>query len=203
MPARHIFLVCAVLALLPLPAQSEPSIRNTHRFLDGFQDVKVLDGGKDLSAFELETTTGAPLRLGDLKGKWLILNIWATWCAPCIEEMPKLDRLKMMRGSPQFDVLAVSVDLNKSAPRIAYYLKRWKIKYLKALYDDTRKVSKELDTRILPTTYVINPDGKAVAILYGPAHWASEKALSFVDELQNNPGALKRYVKQQNSPRKP
>lgn len=109
----------------------------------------------------------------------------------------------MMRGSGQFDTLAVSIDLNKSAERISYFLKRWNIKYLKALYDDTRFISQELDVNALPTSYVINPEGKALAVLYGPAPWASEEALAFIDTLQADPTVLDRYEKQDKSFIKP
>lgn len=204
MPVQRLLFLCFLLLMFAVgPVQAEPNRVDALRFLDRFQNVKVLNGTQNVGAIDLETATNDRLKLSSLRGKWIIMNIWATWCAPCIEEMPTLDRLKMMRASPDFDVLAVSVDLNKSGPRISYFLKRWNIKYIKALYDDTRVANKTLETGVLPVTYVINPQGRAVAVLSGPAHWASEEALAFVDTLQSDPNLFRYYSKQNASRKKP
>lgn len=200
MPARLLlFVFLCFFSWLPMARAAEDT-KAAFRFLDQFEVARVLPEPIDVADIQLETTNpNKPFVFGQQKGKWLILNIWATWCPPCIEEMPKLDRLKMMRGSPEFDVLAVSTDFNKSASRISYFLKRWKIKYLKALYDNMGKSLERLKYHAVPTTYVINKDGLAVAMLQGPENWASEDALAFIDTMQANPDFFNDYVKHQDS----
>ncbi|TVR08905.1 MAG: TlpA family protein disulfide reductase [Salinarimonadaceae bacterium] len=126
---------------------------------------------------------GEPLTLADFGDRTVLLNLWATWCAPCREEMPALDRLQADLGGEDFEVMAINVDTrNLDRPRewleehgidaLAYYAENGGA-LLQVLQRSGHVVG-------LPTTILFAPNNCEVAILKGPAEWASEDAFAFI-----------------------
>ena len=134
---------------------------------------------KDIAAFSFADGTGAPLDLSHWKGKVVLLNLWATWCAPCRKEMPELAQLQKLLGSADFEVVAISEDL-KGAQASAVFLKDSGAENL-ALYVDPKMAAlNALQSIGLPTTLLIGRDGKEIGRLLGPADWASKDAQDLV-----------------------
>lgn len=126
---------------------------------------------------------GRAMTLADLKGRTLVVNLWATWCAPCRHEMPALDRLQAELGGPDFEVVAINVDTrNPDKPKA--WLQENGIGRLAYYADPTGKAMQTLQRSGalvgLPTTLVVDPGGCEVAILKGPADWGGEDALKLV-----------------------
>jgi thiol-disulfide isomerase/thioredoxin len=126
---------------------------------------------------------GTPKTLADYRGRTVLLNLWATWCAPCRQEMPALDKLQAALGGPGFEVVAVNIDIrNLERPkawlkeagieRLAYYADREA-----KIFQDLKRVGKAVG---MPTTLLVDPEGCELALINGPAEWASEDALTFV-----------------------
>jgi thiol-disulfide isomerase/thioredoxin len=110
--------------------------------------------------------------LESFKGKYVLVNFWATWCAPCVRELPSLQSLAEKINSDKFLVLAISQD--QGAEHVVVpYLKRLKIDNLNVLYDPNRKSFKEFALRGLPTTVLISPAGTVIARLEGEVAWDS------------------------------
>ena len=134
---------------------------------------------KDIAAFSFADSTGAVKDLSAWKGRVVLLNLWATWCAPCRKEMPELAKLQKLMGSPDFEVLALSEDL-KGAEASAAFLKEIGADNL-ALYIDPKATALAAIQSVgLPTTLLIDRNGKEVGRLLGPADWASEDAQKLV-----------------------
>ena len=196
MPARVVLIICLLLAVLWPRSSIAADVAD---FLQQFKKVTIHEQPIDLRGLVLDTPDG-PFALANQRGKWLLLNVWATWCAPCIAELPELDRLRWMRADRDFDVLVVSVDRKLNASRIAYHLKRWQAPRLVPLHDGNRQLAKFVDIAVLPVTHVIDPTGRAVAALYGPARWSSHRALDFIDTLKDRPETLALYGKRDKTP---
>ncbi len=125
----------------------------------------------------------APLSLAAFKGRTVLLNLWATWCVPCREEMPSLDRLQARLGGPDFEVVAINIDTTRLDRRKAF-LKEAGVEKL-AFYTDRsadvfQALKKAGKVTGLPTTLLIDPDGCELGVMPGPADWASEDAASLV-----------------------
>jgi thiol-disulfide isomerase/thioredoxin len=126
---------------------------------------------------------GEPVRLADFRGQSVLLNLWATWCAPCRKEMPALDRLQGQINAKDFAVIAVNIDTGDPA-KPHRFLSEVGIKNL-AYYDDpSTNVFQEL-RRVgravgLPTSILIDRTGCEIGYLAGPAEWSSEEALKLV-----------------------
>jgi thiol-disulfide isomerase/thioredoxin len=126
---------------------------------------------------------GAATGLTDFKGKTLLLNLWATWCAPCRQEMPALDRLQEKLGGPDFAVVAVNIDTAK-LDRPKAFLKDNGIKTLGFYADSTAEVFQALKgagkALGLPTTVLVDRNGCELGVMAGPAKWDSPEALALL-----------------------
>ncbi len=124
-------------------------------------------------------SSDAVLSLSQFKGKTVLLNLWATWCAPCRKEMPALDTLQAEFGGPDFEVVAINIDTrNLEKPRT--WLAENNITRLAYYADPEAKVFQELK-RVgqaigMPTTLLIDAKGCQLGVLHGPAEWASDDA---------------------------
>ena len=126
---------------------------------------------------------GQPMQLADLKGRTLLVNLWATWCVPCRQEMPALDRLQAELGGADFEVVAINVDTrNTEKPKA--WLRENGIRRLAYYADPSGKLLQVLQRSGhvvgLPTTVLVDPEGCEIAVLKGPAEWASPDALALV-----------------------
>jgi thiol-disulfide isomerase/thioredoxin len=133
-----------------------------------------------LPAFTFNDADGKPVSLADFGGKIVLLNIWATWCVPCREEMPALDKLDAELGGKEFQVVAVNID--KGGPdKAAAFLKETGASHLALYTDPTGKLFATLKAVGMPTTLVIDRGGKEIARLVGPADWASAQAVKVIE----------------------
>jgi len=138
---------------------------------------------KPLPALAFNGPDGQPTSMDAFRGKTVLVNLWATWCLPCRQEMPALDRLQAELGGPDFEVVAVNVDTrNPEKPK--GWLQENGIKRLAYYADPGGKVLQVLQRSGhvvgLPTTILVDPAGCEVALLKGPAEWASPDALALV-----------------------
>lgn len=123
---------------------------------------------------------GQPRTLADFKGKVILLNLWATWCAPCRIEMPSLDRLHQRLGGPRFEVIALSLDKG-GAPVARAFLDGIKVSRLVLAADPTARAFATLKVTGLPTTLLIDPEGREIGRLAGPAEWDGPDAVSLIE----------------------
>jgi thiol-disulfide isomerase/thioredoxin len=126
---------------------------------------------------------GRQHNLQDWRGRFVLLNLWATWCVPCRQEMPALDALEGKLGGPDFQVVAVNID-TRDPDKPKAWLKDAGISRLAYYADPQAKVFQDLKVAGkafgMPTTLLIDPQGCEIATLAGPAEWASEDAVRFV-----------------------
>lgn len=122
---------------------------------------------------------GKPLKLSDWKGRVVLINLWATWCAPCRKEMPDLAKLQRELGSDQFEVVAISVD-RKGAEASSAFLTETGADALKLYVEPTTKIVGELQSAGLPATILVDRQGRELGRLLGPAHWAAPEAVALI-----------------------
>lgn len=137
------------------------------------------DTPMQLPPFTFMDAEGKERTLEDWRGKVVLLNLWATWCAPCIREMPHLDRLKAALGSEKVDVLAISVDRGgPDKPRA--FRERTKVKHLEFYQDPTAKLGFALKVIGMPATLLLDAQGREIGRLVGPAEWDSAEAIRLI-----------------------
>ncbi len=132
---------------------------------------------------------GKPLTLADFSGKTLLVNLWATWCAPCRAEMPAFDALQSDMGSDKFEVVAINVEKGPD-DKPKGFLDEIGIEHLAFYRDDTLGVFNDLKTRALalglPVTLLVDDEGCLLANMNGPAEWASEDAKRLIRTALGN-----------------
>lgn len=142
------------------------------------------DPAQSLSALAFKDPAGRPMTIASLKDKVLLVNLWATWCAPCRAEMPALDALQKEKGGADFEVVAVNVDTGGDE-KPQKFLADVGIQNLAYYRDSTLGLFNELKRRSLalglPVTLLVDRDGCLLAHMNGPAEWASEDAERLVE----------------------
>lgn len=135
--------------------------------------------GKTAQDFPTEIW-GKPGHLSDLRGKVVVLNFWATWCPPCVEETPSLNKLQKYIESRNALVLGVSVDEDPAA--YEKFLRDQGIVF-PTFREPTRKLALDYGTPVFPDTYIIDRRGKIARKFYGPQQWDSPEMLAYFDAL--------------------
>jgi thiol-disulfide isomerase/thioredoxin len=130
-----------------------------------------------------QDATGKPLTLAHWRGRFVLLNLWATWCVPCRKEMPALDALEQRLGGPGFEVVTVNID-TRDPEKPKAWLKEVGIAKLAYYADPAAKTFQDLKAvgRAfgMPTTILLDPQGCEIGAIAGPAEWASDDALNLI-----------------------
>ncbi|MCT9000335.1 TlpA family protein disulfide reductase [Chelativorans intermedius] len=130
---------------------------------------------------------GREMSLADFRGRTILLNIWATWCVPCREEMPALDRLQAKLGSSDFEVVPLSIDRD-GLPKVKAFYEELRLKAIGIYVDASGKAAYRLNTVGIPTTLLIDPDGLETGRLVGPAEWDSPELVNLIQQqLEKTP----------------
>lgn len=159
---------------------------------DGAATMALHDAPRDLPALRFKDGSGKPLSLADFRGKLVLLNLWATWCGPCREEMPTLDRLQAELGGSDFEVVALSID-RTGIGVVETFFAGIGVAHLAGYIDESGKVAQQLNALGLPTTLLLDREGREIARHVGPAEWDTPSMVAFFRrQLGRDPGALLR-----------
>lgn len=125
---------------------------------------------------------GKPHTLADFKGKVVLLNVWATWCGPCREEMPTLDRLQAQLGGADFQVLALSIDQG-GIQVVRDFYREIGIQHLELYIDENAEANRSLNAFGLPVTLLLDRQGREVGRKLGAAEWDSPEVIAYLREI--------------------
>ncbi|BDA86147.1 sodium:dicarboxylate symporter [Aureimonas sp. SA4125] len=151
--------------------------------------VAPLDQPFDVSSVAFEDGNAKPMTLRDFAGKTLLVNLWATWCVPCRQEMPALDALEAREGGADFGVIPINVDLGVADKPKAFYAEA-NLRSLPFFRDQTMAVFNDLKSQGvtigLPVSLLVDEAGCARAVLTGPAEWASPDAARLIAAMRSD-----------------
>ena len=130
--------------------------------------------------FSLNTPGSGKFRLLDHRGQVVLINFWATWCPPCLEEMPAMERLYRQHRDGGFTLVAVSVDADSKL--VAPFVTARKFSFPVAL-DPSMNMANTYGVRALPSSFIVARDGTLAALAIGPRHWDNDAAHSLIEGL--------------------
>lgn len=125
---------------------------------------------------------GAEVTLAAFQGQYVVLNFWATWCAPCRIEMPTLSALQTEMGGPDFRVITIATGRNDPAG-MARFFEEIAVDNLPLFRDPTSALARAMGVLGLPITVILDPAGHEIARLQGDAHWDSDSAMAIIAAL--------------------
>ncbi len=173
--------LCQLAIVMATIVALSPSIAFAHDpALHGFRLVTFK---RSIAApeFMLENLSGNSVRLEQFRGDYILLNFWATWCAPCVKEMPSMELLQQHYKDKGIQIVAISLD-NDLEAKVAAFAARLKLTF-PILLDPDGKVSGPYGANALPSTFILNPEGQVVAAAKGERDWYGDEAISYFDEL--------------------
>jgi peroxiredoxin len=157
---------------------------NQQKTLRGSFEPAMLEVGRPAPDFTLPGLDGKMVSLSDYRGKVVLVNIWATWCPPCIAEMPSMEKLyQQLKGDP-FEILAVSLD-TPGAGAVAPFMKKHNLSF-PALIDSQGITKIAYRATGVPESFIVNQQGVLAKIIIGPINWAAPDTLSFFRQLLHN-----------------
>ena len=166
LPGRRYILCGAAAALaVPVAMPAHAGIR-PDMATGAMERFKLAGKPKPLPDVEIQDFSDRPLRLSGFRGRALLLNFWATWCAPCVKEMPSLDRLQAALPKDKFLVLPLSID-GPTKPKVEPF------------YRD-QKLKQALDVTLLPTSILVDPNGRELGRIEGDADWDMPESIALM-----------------------
>ncbi len=167
------------------PKTAKPAPANDRALLVGEMadfEYAVPPRGMPLAPFEHE---GAEMTLEDFRGRVILVNFWATWCAPCLKELPSLDALQEALGGEDFEVIAIAAD--PRGPQVAArFLEKLDVSHLKLYADPRLRLASSIGGgSVLPISILYDREGREVGRLIGEADWESLEARRLVESVIN------------------
>ena len=135
--------------------------------------------------FTLPGLDGRSVSLSDYRGKVVVVNVWATWCPPCVDEMPSLEKLYQEFKNESFEILAISID-SDGITAVPPFLKKHGLTF-PVLLDSQATIRSSYRTTGVPETFIINKKGILVKKVIGPLNWAAPEVLRYIRELIQEP----------------
>ena len=163
------FLIIFVLFISNVLASEIPNIKNivVNKELKTYDNISFLD------------SRGKVIKLSDYKGNLVMLNFWATWCAPCKEEMPSLDALKVYPNLDNLEIFPINIGKD-NLKRSNLFFKDLNIKNLDIYFDNPETLAKDLVLRGVPTTILFNKEGKEFARILGSIDFTEQEFLNWI-----------------------
>ena len=153
---------------------SQPNILKT------FNNIVLHEKPKNLPDLELINKKGNTIIFNDFSSKLTLINFWATWCAPCKKELPKLDNLYQQIPRSQVNIVLINIE-NIKYDKIEKFFNKLKVKNLVSHFDNKLKLTKELKLRGIPITLIVNSDGKEMGRIIGDLNFTNPFFVSWIN----------------------
>jgi len=174
-----IFLILTTLSFSSYSKEEKDIINNFLK--EELEDFEINKEKQNISNLKFKDDEEKEISFSDFQDKVLLVNFWATWCAPCIKEMPSLDRLKK-KINKNFDVIAISVDRD-GVKKVKDFFNENKITNLGKYFDINNSLAKEMNLIGLPTSFFINKKGDLIGYFQGDMEWDNDTVIEFINYL--------------------
>ncbi|MCF6220728.1 MAG: TlpA family protein disulfide reductase [Robiginitomaculum sp.] len=175
-------LACIFVIVQSCSLQKPPSLQKFAK--GGLKKLQILEVPPAQPKMTFKTANGTDISLADFHGQTILLNIWATWCAPCVAEIPSLDKLQAQRGSASFTVVTISMDRHIDDAKA--FFEKANINNLQLYIDPTYSISSKIGVQGIPISVFYNPSGQEIARIPGDVDWQSAETTALLDAILSN-----------------
>jgi peroxiredoxin len=167
-----IFILVAVIALAVLFLLGQNN---------SYQKFSLLETGRPAPNFTLPGLDGKMVSLSGYREHVVLVNIWATWCPPCVDEMPSMEALYQELEDENFEILAISIDAT-GTETVAHFMKKFNLSF-PALMDPEGTIKSVYQTTGVPESFIVNKQGILVEKIIGPRNWADPTVVRYLRDL--------------------
>ena len=171
-----LFFKISLVILITNTAYSQPNISKT------FTNLILHKTARDLPLLQVENKDKENVVLSDFSSKITLINFWATWCAPCKKEIPKLDKLAEKAGSQQLNIIAINIE-KKPYSDVKKFLDDLEVKNFDTVFDRKLQIAKTLGLRGIPITLVVNQNSKEVARIIGDLDFERDEFVEWINSF--------------------
>ena len=172
--SRNIFFLLTIFFILNTNnVYSQPNILKT------FNNIVIHENPKDLPNLEIINKKGNKIIFNDFSSKLTLINFWATWCAPCKKELPKLDNLHEQTQDSQLKIILINIE-NIKYDKIQTFFSELKVINLDSYFDNKLGLAKKLKLRGLPITIITNSKGKEIVRIIGDLDFTDQRFISWI-----------------------
>ena len=166
----------------PRSANARPRTGQVYSLEEAIKRLDLIKPARQKIAddFTLPTPAGGTFKLSDHRGKVVLINFWATWCPPCLQEMPAMERLYRQHKDAGFEMVAVSVDTDPA--KVKPFLAAHKFTFW-VVMDAPMALANTYGVRALPSSFIVDRKGTLAALAIGPRHWENAASHSLVEAL--------------------
>jgi len=171
---------------VPPPSILEENALSLAPMEEGGIDVKnkiIYDTPKPMYEGHFYDLEGNKKTWDDYQGKYLLVNFWATWCAPCVVELPTLQELGEKFQNKDFEVIAISIDMGATPETLSKFLEGRMLSDFAGFMDTDRILQKNIPMRGIPTTFLLNPKGELMYVFEGESNWSNPPAIDFFHRI--------------------
>ena len=170
-----LIIVCAFVAFPPILRDFFPLNLPTAQFV-------AHNSIRTPTDFTFSDGSARKLTLDDFRGRFILVNVWATWCRPCQEEMASLNRLALLLAKKDIKIVPISIDVS-GAETVRSFYKRLGLNNLSIYVDPAKNVMDALGITGIPTTILIGRDGREIGQMVGPAQWDAPESVKHIREV--------------------
>ncbi len=173
--------LAAATMLFAVGAQAYPGMeKQAERQVQSSVDlISVLPKPFPIEAVAFKDSEGSSVDFSQYKGKVIMVNMWATWCPPCVRELPAISRFSAKIGSDDFEVLPVSIDLEGNK-QVEPFLKSLGMEDFNTYYDKEQKLGNVFPLDTIPATFILNREGELIAFVRTFVDWDDDKAVTLI-----------------------
>ena len=142
--------------------------------------LEAVQHKENITSFALKNINGEIVRLSDYQGKVVLVNFWASWCSPCLQEIPSMQRLEKSLAEHPFEIIAINVAEQKR--KVIYQAKRINMTFI-VLLDSGSNTFKQWQAKILPTSFIVDKKGHIRYLAQGPIEWDTDEVSTTIENL--------------------
>lgn len=148
--------------------------------------VNVLPQTYPIEVVPFSNAKGEPVDFSQYKGKVIMVNMWATWCPPCVRELPAIKRLSSKFDNSQFEILPISIDF-EGKKKVEPFLKELGMEGFTSYYDEKQSLAQVFPLDTIPATFILNKEGELIAFVRTFVDWDDKKAIELIQSFIDKP----------------